>query len=140
MEKRLYETIKQVLIILLLYLVFQSLYKLWPKYLYMWKWVSDRFNILIIFILILNFHKKFRLSSLITLANIIGIILGEFLGWIIVNCNSSRIILCIDKEELYRLEKNPGVVIYFVVVFTIFIAYAIRKRIKKSRKNLNNRA
>lgn len=123
---------KQGLILIVLFIVSQVLYKYFPQEIYLLKWTADRYYVLFILIIGLNYFDKFDLSKLLLSGHIFGLIIGEIGGRIIYFSNIKKITPGMSSEEVYSLSKNPAVLIYFSIVF-LFLLYGFYRE-KNKRK------
>lgn len=123
---------KQGLILIVLFIVSQVLYKYFPQEIYLLKWTADRYYVLFILIIGLNYFDKFDLSKLLLSGHVFGLIIGEIGGRIIYFSNIKKITPGMSSEEVYSLSKNPAVLIYFSIVF-LFLLYGFCRE-KNKRK------
>ena len=123
---------KQGLILIVLFIVSQVLYKYFPQEIYLLKWTADRYYVLFILIIGLNYFDKFDLSKLLLSGHVFGLIIGEIGGRIIYFSNIKKITPGMSSEEVYSLSKNPAVLIYFSIVF-LFLLYGFYRE-KNKRK------
>jgi|SRR5699024_7314310 len=131
MEK-IYYSVKQILLLILLFIISQVLYKYFTQVIYLLKWTADRYYILFLIILGLNYFDKFDLSKLLLSGHVFGLIIGEIGGRIIYFSNIKKITPGMSSEEVYSLSKNPAVLIYFSIVF-LFLLYGFYRE-KNKRK------
>lgn len=129
---KIYYSIKQVLFLVFLFIISQVLYKYFPQTIYLLKWTADRYYILFIIIIGLNYFEKYHLSKLLLNGHVFGLIIGEIGGRIIYFSNTKKITPDMSPEEVYRLSKNPAVLIYFCILI-IFLLYGIYRE-KNKRK------
>lgn len=129
---KIYYSIKQVLFLVFLFIISQVLYKYFPQTIYLLKWTADRYYILFIIIIGLNYFEKYHLSKLLLNGHVLGLIIGEIGGRIIYFSNTKKITPDMSPEEVYRLSKNPAVLIYFCILI-IFLLYGIYRE-KNKRK------
>lgn len=131
MEK-IYYSLKQGLLLIFLFIISQVLYKYFPQVIYLLKWTADRYYVLFILIIVLNYNEKFNLSKLLLNGHVFGLIIGEIGGRIIYFSNIKKITPEMSAEEVYSLSKNPAVLIYFSILI-IFLLYGIYRE-KNKRK------
>lgn len=131
MEK-IYYSLKQGLLLIFLFIISQVLYKYFPQVIYLLKWTADRYYVLFILIIVLNYNEKFNLSKLLLNCHVFGLIIGEIGGRIIYFSNIKKITPEMSAEEVYSLSKNPAVLIYFCILI-IFLLYGIYRE-KNKRK------
>lgn len=129
---KIYYCIKQVLFLVFLFIISQVLYKYFPQVIYLLKWTADRYYILFIIIIVLNYFEKFDLSKLLMNAHVLGLIIGEIGGRMIYFSNIKKITPDMSPEEVYRLSKNPAVLIYFCLMI-LFIIYATYREKNKEK-------
>lgn len=129
---KIYYSIKQVLFLVFLFIISQVLYKYFPQTIYLLKWTADRYYILFIIIIGLNYFEKFDLSKLLMNAHVLGLIIGEIGGRMIYFSNIKKITPDMSPEEVYRLSKNPAVLIYFCIMF-LFLLYAAYREKNKNK-------
>ena len=129
---KIYYCIKQVLFLVFLFIISQVLYKYFPQTIYLLKWTADRYYILFIIIIGLNYFEKFDLSKLLMNIHVLGLIIGEIGGRIIYFSNIKKITPGMSPEEVYRLSKNPAVLIYFCLMI-LFIIYATYREKNKEK-------
>lgn len=125
-------SIKQGLILIVLFIISQVLYKYFPQVIYLIKWTADRYYILFLMFLGLNYFAKYELSQNLMLGHILGLIIGEIGGRMVYFSNIKKITPGMSPEEVYSLSKNPGVLIYFSILI-IFLLYGIYRE-KNKRK------
>ena len=123
MEK-IYYSLKQGLLLIFLFIISQVLYKYFPQVIYLLKWTADRYYALFILIIGLNYFDKFDLSKLLLNGHVLGLVIGEIGGRMIYFSNIKKITPGMSPEEVYRLSKNPAVLIYFSILI-IFLLYGI---------------
>lgn len=129
---KIYYSIKQVLFLVFLFIISQVLYKYFPQTIYLLKWTADRYYILFIIIIGLNYFEKFDLSKLLMNAHVLGLIIGEIGGRMIYFSNIKKITPDMSPEEVYRLSKNPAVLIYFCIML-LFLIYATYREKNKNK-------
>lgn len=119
----------QLLVFLLAFLV--SLYLL-PDW-YVCKWTAKSFYCFIwVIMIILCIRNKCDVGWGITIANVLGIVVGQVLGQEIKNLGIAKINEATSNERTYQLSKNYGVVIWGIFIIVAFIIGEIlhRKRTK----------
>ena len=131
MEK-IYYSLKQGLLLIFLFIISQVLYKYFPQEIYLLKWTADRYYVLFILIIGLNYFDKFDLSKLLLNGHVLGLIIGEIGGRMIYFSNIKKITPGMSPEEVYSLSKNPAVLIYFCILI-IFLLYGIYREINKRK-------
>ncbi len=125
-------SIKQALILIVLFIISQVLYKYFPQVIYLLKWTADRYYVLFILIIGLNYFAKYELSQNLMIGHLLGLIIGEIGGRMVYFSNIKKKTYGMSPEEVYSLSKNPGVLIYFSIVF-VFLLYGIYRE-KNKRK------
>lgn len=125
-------SVKQGLILIVLFIISQVLYKYFPQEIYLLKWTADRYYILFLMFLGLNYFAKYELSQNLMLGHVLGLIIGEIGGRMIYFSNIKKITPGMSHEEVYSLSKNPAVLIYFSIVF-LFLLYGFYRE-KNKRK------
>lgn len=125
-------SVKQGLILIVLFIISQILYKYFPQEIYLLKWTADRYYVLFILIIGLNYFDKYELSQNLMIGHLLGLIIGEIGGRMVYFSNIKKITPGMSPEEIYSLSKNPGVLIYFSIVF-VFLLYGIYRE-KNKRK------
>ena len=126
MEK-IYYSVKQILLLILLFIISQVLYKYFTQVIYLLKWTADRYYILFLIILGLNYFEKFQISKKLMTGHVFGLVIGEIGGMIIYFSNIKKITPSMSSEEVYILSKNPAVLIYFCILI-LFLIYGIYKQ------------
>lgn len=126
MEK-IYYSVKQILLLILLFIISQVLYKYFTQVIYLLKWTADRYYILFLIILGLNYFEKFQISKKLMTGHVFGLVIGEIGGMIIYFSNIKKITPSMSPEEVYILSKNPAVLIYFCILI-LFLIYGIYKQ------------
>ena len=129
MEK-IYYSLKQGLLLIFLFVISQVLYKYFPQVIYLLKWTADRYYVLFILIISLNYFDKFDISKFLLNGHVLGLIIGEIGGGIIYFSNVKKITPDMSPEEVYSLSKNPAVLIYFCIVF-LFLLYGFYREKKE---------
>lgn len=133
-------TRKRIIHFLIHFSLFLSLYAVscfFMRNTYVLKWTTDRYylGVWIIVLLFIFLAKKESLiySYFITAGNFIGIVLGEYVGGAIKKMNMMKISKDMDAENIYRLSKHPGVLIWLItVIFSlILVGIIIKFRNKK---------
>ncbi|WP_311486415.1 hypothetical protein [uncultured Anaerococcus sp.] len=125
-------SVKQGLILIVLFIISQVLYKYFPQEIYLLKWTADRYYVLFILIIGLNYFEKFNLSKLLLNGHVLGLIIGEIGGRMVYFSNIRKITPDMSPEEVYSLSKNPAVLIYFLLII-VFLIYGIFRE-KNKRK------
>ena len=125
-------SLKQGLILIVLFIISQVLYKYFTQEIYLLKWTADRYYMLILIVLGLNYFAKYELSQNLMIGHLLGLIIGEIGGRMVYFSNIKKITPGMSPEEVYSLSKNPGVLIYFSIVF-VFLLYGIYRE-KNKRK------
>lgn len=125
-------SVKQGLILIVLFIISQVLYKYFPQEIYLLKWTADRYYVLFILIIGLNYFEKFNLSKLLLNGHVLGLIIGEIGGRMVYFSNIKKITPGMSPEEVYSLSKNPGVLIYLSIVF-VFLLYGIYREKNKKK-------
>lgn len=126
MEK-IYYSLKQGLLLIFLFIISQVLYKYFTQVIYLLKWTADRYYILFLIILGLNYFEKFQISKKLMTGHVFGLVIGEIGGMIIYFSNIKKITPSMSPEEVYILSKNPAVLIYFCILI-LFLIYGIYKQ------------
>ena len=82
--------------------------------------------------IILCIRNKCDVGWVITMANVLGIVVGQVLGQEIKNLGIAKINEATSNERTYQLSKNYGVVIWGIFIIGAFIIGEIlhRKRAK----------
>lgn len=98
------------------------------NYLYMWALV-----------LLLVFFKKYIIAYSLTIGNLFGVIIGQYLGDYILTINSSKITSYTSNEEVYHLNYHYGAFIWIIIVIVFFaigiiVQYKWMKKTKKAKK------
>ncbi|OLR64160.1 hypothetical protein [Peptoniphilus porci] len=133
---KLKHTIIQMFIFILTFVISRKYF----NNVYVFEWTSHRYYLYLwLGVLILTYLDKKYISYAITLANVIGLFIGQYLGDYIQSINIAKITNNTDAENIYRLSKHYGVFIWiFSIMLAILIAIMIGfiKRYKKL-KNLS---
>lgn len=122
-RRKLINIIIQMMIFTITFMVSKNLF----QDVYLFKWTSDRCYLYIwIVVLLLTYLGKYKISYAITISNIIGLFLGQYLGDYIVILNQTKITSNMSAEDVYRLSKHPGVLIWFIcITLSIFLVLLI---------------
>lgn len=124
---KIYYSVKQAILLIFLFVISQVLYKYFTKYVYLLKWTADRYYILFLIILGLNYFEKFQISKKLMTGHVFGLVIGEIGGNMVYFSNIKKIIPSMSPEEVYSLSKNPAVLIYFCILI-LFLIYGINKQ------------
>lgn len=124
---KIYYSVKQAILLIFLFVISQVLYKYFTQYVYLLKWTADRYYILFLIILGLNYFEKFQISKKLMTGHVFGLVIGEIGGMIIYFSNIKKITPSMSPEEVYSLSKNPAVLIYFCILI-LFLIYGINKQ------------
>ena len=131
--KKLSYSLKEGLILLFFFIISQVLYKYFPKNIYLLKWTADRYYILFVLLLGLNYFEKFKFSQSLVFGHVIGLILGGIIGQVVYFSNIRKITPDMSAEEVYRLSNNPAVWIYIFIMLILFVCGLYME--KKSEKS-----
>lgn len=124
---KIYYSVKQAILLIFLFVISQVLYKYFTQYVYLLKWTADRYYILFLIILGLNYFEKFQISKKLMTGHVFGLVIGEIGGNMVYFSNIKKITPSMSPEEVYRLSKNPAVLIYFCILI-LFLIYGINKQ------------
>lgn len=124
---KIYYSVKQAILLIFLFIISQVLYKYFTQYVYLLKWTADRYYILFLIILGLNYFEKFQISKKLMTGHVFGLVIGEIGGNMVYFSNIKKITPSMSPEEVYSLSKNPAVLIYFCILI-LFLIYGINKQ------------
>ena len=124
---KIYYSVKQAILLIFLFIISQVLYKYFTKYVYLLKWTADRYYILFLIILGLNYFEKFQISKKLMTGHVFSLVIGEIGGNMVYFSNIKKITPSMSPEEVYSLSKNPAVLIYFCILI-LFLIYGINKQ------------
>lgn len=124
---KIYYSVKQAILLIFLFVISQVLYKYFTQYVYLLKWTADRYYILFLIILGLNYFEKFQISKKLMTGHVFGLVIGEIGGNMVYLSNIKKITPSMSPEEVYSLSKNPAVLIYFCILI-LFLIYGINKQ------------
>ena len=124
---KIYYSVKQAVLLIFLFVISQVLYKYFTQYVYLLKWTADRYYILFLIILGLNYFEKFQISKKLMTGHVFGLVIGEIGGNMVYFSNIKKITQSMSPEEVYSLSKNPAVLIYFCILI-LFLIYGINKQ------------
>lgn len=124
---KIYYSVKQAILLIFLFVISQVLYKYFTQYVYLLKWTADRYYILFLIILGLNYFEKFQISKKLMTGHVFGLVIGEIGGNMVYFSNIKKITPSMSPEEVYSLSKNPAVLIYFCILI-LFLIYGINKQ------------
>lgn len=124
---KIYYSVKQAILLIFLFVISQVLYKYFTQYVYLLKWTADRYYILFLIILGLNYFEKFQISKKLMTGHVFGLVIGEIGGNMVYLSNIKKITQSMSPEEVYSLSKNPAVLIYFCILI-LFLIYGINKQ------------
>ena len=124
---KIYYSVKQAILLIFLFIISQVLYKYFTQYVYLLKWTADRYYILFLIILGLNYFEKFQISKKLMTGHVFGLVIGEIGGNMVYLSNIKKITPSMSPEEVYSLSKNPAVLIYFCILI-LFLIYGINKQ------------
>jgi hypothetical protein len=129
MKKKILYSIIQLVPLILLYLLSNSFFK--DMYLFEWT-ARNSYCYIWIIIILLTFANKIIYAISLGIANILGIVAGQFVGdWINIQ-NIQKITPYMGEEEKYHLQSHPGFNIWFYTILSIMIlTFIIKKYIKK---------
>ncbi len=97
---------------------------------YLFEWISrNHYLFLWLFAdLLVIFHKPL-ISYAVSIGNVFGIVVGQFLGDYIIKINSTKLTINSTPEEYYRLTYHYGVFIWIlVVIISFFIGLLLNKK------------
>lgn len=133
-NKKLWHAFIQMIIFILTFVISRKYF----NNVYVFEWTSHRYYLYIwLGVLILTHLDKKYISYAITLANVIGLFIGQYLGDYIQSINMAKITNNTDAENVYRLSTHYGVFIWiFCIVLAILIAIMIGfiNRYKKTKE------
>lgn len=133
-NKKLWHSFIQMIIFILTFVISRKYF----NNVYVFEWTSNRYYLYIwLGVLILTYLDKKYISYAITLANVIGLFIGQYLGDYIQSINMAKITNNTDAENVYRLSMHYGVFIWiFCIVLAILIAIMIGfiNRYKKTKE------
>ena len=122
-NKKLRHALIQMLIFILTFVISRKYF----ADVYVFEWTSHRYYLYIwLGVLILTYLGKKHISYAITLSNVIGLFIGQYLGDYIQSINMAKITNNTDAENIYRLSKHYGVFIWiFCIILAILIAIMV---------------
>ena len=105
-----------ILVTLLIYfLIFYLSHTLFQDYLFVWT-AQNKYCYIWVLSLLLILMQKPLISYCITLGNILGIFIGQYLGDHLRAVSMSRITQYSTAEEQWHLSLHYGVVIWIIVI------------------------
>lgn len=133
-NKKLRHALIQMLIFILTFVISRKYF----ADVYVFEWTSRRYYLYIwLGVLTLTYLDKKYISYAITLANVIGLFIGQYLGDYIQSINMAKITNNTDAENVYRLSTHYGVFIWiFCIMLAILIVIMISfiNRCKKTKE------
>lgn len=114
------DKLKQAIIQMLIFILTFVISRKYFADVYVFEWTSRRYYLYIwLGVLILTYLDKKYISYAITLSNVIGLFIGQYLGDYIQSINMAKITNNTDAENVYRLSMHYGV---FIWIFCIMLA------------------
>lgn len=131
--KKLSYSLKEGLILLFFFIISQVLYKYFPKNIYLLKWTADRYYILFVLLLGLNYFEKFKFSQTLVFGHVIGLILGGIIGQMVYFSNIKKIAPGMSAEEVLIIQLYGF--IFSSSLYFLYMDYIGRKNQKNIRAN-----
>lgn len=106
---------------------------------YLFEWTSrNHYLFLWLFaVLFVIFHKPL-IGYAISIGNVFGIAVGQFLGDYIIKINSTKLTINSTPEEYYRFTYHYGVFIWILIVIISFLsAYCLIKNLLNKLSKYN---
>ena len=111
--------------VLLIFSIFFLFYLISQRYflgLYLFEWTSRNFYCGIWSLcLILILCQKPLPAFFVTAGNIIGVVIGQFLGDLIRTENIKKITDTMNPQQIYELHNHPGVPLWLLVIVLFLI-------------------
>lgn len=127
MKKQLKTALAIILIFVVTYIISISIF----KDVYLFKWASDRYFLYIwIIALILNHNRKKDYAYAISIANTVGLFVGEYLGRAIIAYNKTKITANSSNQEICMLSMHHGVKIWLLFIIITVLLLMIFKKYK----------
>ncbi len=104
------------------------------SHLYLFQWLSHNKYVYFFFCVItlmLTIFKNEKLGYVLTIGNLVGLMVGHFLGEFIREINMSNITETMDGQTKYQLSKNYGVLIWLICIVLSISLYGLFKFIRK---------
>ena len=123
--------------------IFMSLYFISKTYLselYLFEWTA-RHNYINLWIVAIGliFCNKIKISFSVTIGNFVGVLIGQFAGDWIRNCNMLKITADMDAGVRYQLQHHPGVELWLLTIVVFVVGTILLNSITKRRlKGLQN--
>ncbi len=98
---------------------------------YVFEWTA-RHHYLYLWLLgiFLTYTEKDDYAVVLSIANIVGIIIGQFLGDYLRAQNMMKITEQLDNETIYRLSNHDGVLIWIAIIVISMVIFSIVKNLK----------
>ncbi len=133
-NKKVYHLLIQSMAYIFAFVVFSRYF----SHLYLFQWLSHNKYIYFFFgviTLVLTILKNEKLGYVLTLGNLVGLMVGHYLGEFIRKINMSNITENMDGQTKYQLSKNYGVLIWLICIVLSISLYGLFKFISKKSKN-----
>lgn len=133
-NKKVYHLLIQSMAYIFAFVVFSRYF----SHLYLFQWLSHNKYVYFFFGLItlgLTIFKNEKLGYVLTLGNLVGLMVGHYLGEFIRKINMSNITENMDGQTKYQLSKNYGVLIWLICIVLSISLYGLFKFISKKSKN-----
>lgn len=122
------QKIKHILIQQYIFFLTYMFSKLFFPGVYVFQWTSGRYYVYLwLVVLILTWIGQKHIAYSITIANIAGVFIGQYLGDYMVAINEAKITPTMDAQKVYMLTRHRGVYIWmFCVLLSILIGMGIK--------------
>lgn len=121
---------KKGLTILGLMIPFISLFlisKLFLSDIYLFEWTArHHYLFLWVAVILLVLIDRVHLATALTIGNVVGVLVGQFLGDLIRNQSLSQITPEMSGEEVYRLSHHPGFEIWLATIGVCFLVVVVK--------------
>lgn len=122
-----------ILILLTFYILFYLSHTVFTLYLFIWT-AHNNYLYLWVICVILTIFRKPLVAYSITVGNVAGVIIGQYLGDYIQAVRSAKITDTMSVEMIYYLENHYGAFIWLLVIL-VSIAVGILLQIRYTQKH-----
>lgn len=125
-----------VIEVLILSAVFLLAYTIFSdEYLFGWATHNWKFYLILSIIpLLLLFFKKQLVSVFMSTGIVVGLFIGNYLGYLIRKLNMAKVVEGMTSQEIARLNHDPGFSIWIVIILLSIIIGVIVQTIILKRK------
>ncbi len=121
------------LLVALPFIIIYILSKIYFTEYYLFEWTTRHYYCYIwVLAFVLILFKKELYSFALSISNVLGIVIGQFLGDFLRNQNMLAITSETDNETIYRLSQHKGVMIWIItMMITIAVVYVINYIVRR---------